>query len=75
MDKQEEKYKMSKRSPEGRNDKERKKYASLTGFSEKTIHQRLKNLQNYLGKEDWRRGYRCIYHYYSSSNRNDKFDE
>ena len=36
---------MSKRNLEGENDENemRKKYASLTGFSEKTAHQRLKN--------------------------------
>ena len=33
---------MLKQNLKGKNDKERKKYASLTGFSEKTIHQRLK---------------------------------
>ena len=49
---------MSKRSLEGRNDKERKKYASLTRFSEKTIHQRLKNLQKVKHKGDWRRSER-----------------
>ena len=49
---------MSKPSLEGRNDKERKKYASLTRFSEKTIHQRLKNLQKVKHKEDWRRSKR-----------------
>ena len=49
---------MSKRSLEGRNAKERKKYASLKGFSEKTMHQRLRNLQKVKYKGDWRRSKR-----------------
>ena len=49
---------MSKQSLEERNDKERKKCASLTGFSEKTIHQRLKNLQKVKHKGYWRRSKR-----------------
>ena len=49
---------MSKRNLEGENDENemRKKYAFLRGFSEKTAHQRLKNLE-VTHKGDWRR---CI---------------
>ena len=49
---------MSKRNLEGENDENemRTKYASLRGFSEKTAHQRLKNLE-VTHKGDWRR---CI---------------
>ena len=48
---------MSKRNLEGENDENemRKKYASLTGFSEKTSPQRLKNLEKVKHKGDWRR--------------------
>ena len=36
---------------------------SLTGFSEKTIHQRLKNLQKVKHKGDWRRSKRIRVHF------------
>ena len=49
--------KMSKRNPEGENDENgtKKKYSSLTRFSEKTTPQRLKNLEKVKHKRDWRK--------------------
>ena len=40
---------------EKKGDEKRVKYASVTGFSDKTTPQRLKNLERHPHKGDWRR--------------------